>query len=215
MRPWRSGTMAMAGFGSGMRGPWLVMGVLFGSMAGGCAERSPAGPPAALAPQLSPDLFAAAVRWLDDRTQAPVIVDPRPLRPEAALDSVAESDLLAGETETVRMRTRVVESGGWGIADAPRDWRCVWSQVLPPPVPRPEPDSLRLRYAACRARAPYESLVFGLPQAGTDPNHPHRWRMRTLRMLANGYEVVDLFLERRPGGDWAVAEARVRSGVFS
>lgn len=189
--------------------------LVLASMAGGCTERSPAGPQAALAPQKSPSFFAAAVRWFDDRTEAPVVIDPRPLRPEAGLDSVAESDLLASEPETVRMRTRVVESGGWRITDAPRDWRCVWSQGLPPPVPRPEPDSLRLRYAACRERGAYESLVFGLPQSGTDPDHPDRWRIRTMRMLPYGYEVVDLFLEKTTDGEWSVAGARVRAGVFS
>lgn len=184
-------------------------------MVTGCSERLPAGPQAALVPSRSPDFFAAAVRYFDGRTEVPILVDPRPLRPELRLDSVGQNDLMTWESETIRMRTRVVESGGWQIADAPRDWRCVLSQGVPPPVPRPEPDSLRLRYAPCRARGPYESLVFGLPQSGTDPDHPDRWRIRTMRMVPYGYEVVDLFLEKSPHGEWTVVEDRVRSGVFS
>lgn len=59
------------------------------------------------------------------------------------------------------------------------------------------------------------SLAFGIPQSGSDPDHPDRWRIRSMRMLSYGYEVVDLSLLRDPDGGWRVVEARVRSGVFS
>jgi hypothetical protein len=184
-------------------------------IATGCSERLPAGPAASVSPQLSPDFFAAAVRYFGTKTEAPIVVDPRPLRPESRLGSVGVNDLLPGETETIRMRTRVVESGGWRLTDAPRDWGCIWLHALPPAVPQPEPDSVRLHKEACGSRAPYQSLVFGLPQAGTDPNHPERWRIRTMQMLTYGYQVVDLFLEASPNGGWTVVEERVRTGVFS
>ena len=182
-----------------------------------CGERVPAGPRAALPPGQAPGFFAAAVRHFASRTEVPILVDPRPLRPESALGSVAASDLMASETETIRMRTRVVESGGWRTTDAPDDWRCVFSQGLPPAQPpaREPPDTLRLRRDACREKGPYESLVFGLPQSGTEPGQPDRWRIRTMRMLPYGYEVVDLFLQKNPDGEWTVVDARVRSGVFS
>ena len=182
---------------------------------GGCTERSPAGPQAALAPPRSPDLFAAAVGYFADGTQGPIRVDPRPLRPEAALGSVTERDLMPLDAETIHMRTRVIESAGWRTADAPRDWRCVFSQGLPPAQPRPLPDSLRLHREACLSGGPYVSLAFGIPQSGTDLEHPDRWRIRAMRMLSYGYEVVDLHLLRDPDGGWRVVEARVRSGVFS
>lgn len=182
-----------------------------------CGERVPAGPQASLPPGQAPGLFAAAVRHFASRTEVPILVDPRPLRPEAGLGSVAESDLMASETEIIRMRTRVVESGGWRITDAPGDWRCVFSRGLPrAELPAREPaDTLRLRREACRERGPYESLVFGLPESGTEPGHPGRWRIRTMRMLPYGYEVVDLFLRKIPNGEWTVVDARVRTGVFS
>jgi hypothetical protein len=181
----------------------------------GCSERLPAGPAAFVSPHLSPDFFAAAVRYFGTKTEAPIVVDPRPLRPESRLGSVGMNDLLPAETETIRMRTRVVESGGWRITDAPRDWGCIWSQALSSPVPRPVPDSVRLHKEDCLSRAPYQSLVFGLPQPGTDPDHPDRWRIRTMQMFTFGFQVVDLFLEASPNGGWTVVEERVRTGVFS
>lgn len=51
----------------------------------GCSERTPGGPQATIAPPLSPDFFAAAVGYFASRARAPLLVDPRPLRPEAAL----------------------------------------------------------------------------------------------------------------------------------
>jgi hypothetical protein len=202
-------------FRKGARGAKAVIAAVILVIATGCSERGPAGLQSALAPQQSPEFFAAAVRHFASRTQVAILVDPRPLRPEVRLDSVALGDLMPSDAQTVLMRTRVVESGGWRITDAPTDWRCVWSRVLPPPQPRAEPDSLRLRFQECRKRGPYQSLVFGLPQSGTDPAHPDRWRIRSMRMLPNGYEVADLFLENAPDGQWAVVETRVLSGVFS
>lgn len=182
-----------------------------------CAERLPAGVQASPEPGRSPALFTAVVRYFAARTQVPIRVDPRPLRPEARLNSVTDEDLLAGEAETIRMRTRVLEGDGWAVARAPEDWGCVLSQGVAPgqPAQAAAPDTLRARRDACREKGAYESLVFGLPQPGTDPDHPERWRVRTVRMLPYGYEVVDLFLEHRPSGDWMVVDARVRSGVFS
>lgn len=185
----------------------------------GCTGPVPRGPRTAPVPGESPAFFAAAVGYFarDTMTPLPVLVDPRPLRPEAALRSVSEADLIQLDTQTIALRTRVVESGGWRTTSAPRDWRCVFSQVLPPAQPRRQErqDTLQQLHKACRQKGAYQSLVFGLPQSGTDPGHPDRWRIRAMRMLLNGYEVVDLFLRSGPDGTWRVVEARVRSGVFS
>jgi hypothetical protein len=185
----------------------------------GCSELFPAGPRAALSPGESAEFFAAAVGYFaaDTMTPLPVWVDPRPLRAEAGLRSVTEADLLQADAQTIALRTRVIESAGWRTTDAPEDWRCVFSQMLPPAQPRVQegPDSLRLLHEACRRKGAYQSLVFGLPQSGTNPDHPERWRMRSMRMLLNGYEVVDLFLAPGPNGEWVVVEAQVRSGIFS
>jgi hypothetical protein len=198
-----------------MHADGIVAAALLLLLVTGCSERLPAGPQAALTPQLSPDFFSAALGFFASRTTAQLVVDPRPLRPDTRLSSVTAADLLPAEAETVRMRTRVIERAGLRVTDATVDWRCVFSQVVRPPEAPPEPDSLRLRYEPCRQRGLYESLVFGLPQSGTDPDHPSRWRIRTMRMLPNGYEVVDLFLERSPGGEWVVVEDRVRDAVIS
>lgn len=155
-----------------------------------------------------------AVAYIDERTELPVRVDPRPLRPEARLSSVQESDLIASAEEVVRMRMSVMESHGWGPTDAAEDWKCVFSEGLLPARDHPVPDSVRAQREACRRRGRHESLVFGLPQQGTDPVHRGRWRIRTMRMLPYGFEVADLFLEDA-GGGWRVVDANVRSGVFS
>jgi hypothetical protein len=184
--------------------------------AAACWERGPAGLGAAPPPGESPQLFAAAVGYFASRGEVPIRVDPRPLRPELVLYSVREGDFLPA-ADVVRMRTRVAEQGGWRLTDAVEEWTCVFAEGLPTPSSMgvQEPDSLRLHREACRQGGRRESLAFGLPQAGTDPAHPERWRIRAMRMLLHGFEVVDLYLERRPDGAWEVAEARVRSGVFS
>lgn len=183
-----------------------------------CSEAAPAGPrPAESSPGESPAFFAAAVRYFVARGEGPLRVDPRPLRPEARLHSVTERDLLPGTPEIVRMRTAVLEREGWDAADAVADWKCVFAEGYPPArPPASEPaDSMRLRHEECRRNGRFQSLILGIPQAGTDPGHPHRWRIRTMRMLLHGYEGVDLFLERSASGDWNVVDARDRTGVFS
>lgn len=202
-------------FSTRTRAASIAAAALLVVVSASCSERLPGGPQAALEPGLSPDFFAAAVSYFDGRTALPILVDPRPLRPEARLRSVSENDLLTAEAETIRMRERVVESAGWRTTDAPADWRCVFAQALPPALPATVPDSLRRHRDACIQRGQYESLIFGLPQSGTDPDHPGRWRIRSVRMLLYGYEIIDLFLERRERGDWEVVESRVLDGVFS
>lgn len=198
-----------------MRGASFAVPLLAVTMAAACSERLPAGPQAGVEPRLSPDFFSAAVGYFASRTAVPVRVDPRPLRPEARLSWVRQDDLLEGQMEVIRMRTRVVESAGWRMADATEDWVCVLSQGPAPPVPRQEPDSIRQWRARCAESGDYQSFVFGLPQSGTDPDHPEWWRIRTMQMLPYGYQVVDLFLERRPNGTWIVVDARVRDGIFT
>jgi hypothetical protein len=194
---------------SGLAGAivWLTMA--------GCAAPVSTRPQPAPPAVESPELFRAAVAYFDDRTELPIRVDPRPLRPEARLSTVQESDLIAPAEAVVRVRMSVMERHGWGRTSAPEDWGCVFSEGLPPARAQetPVPDSVRAQREACRQRGRYESLVFGLPQQGTDSTHPGRWRIRTMRMLSYGFEVVDLFLE--DDGGWHVVDASVRSGVFS
>lgn len=193
-----------------------------------CSEAVPFGPAAQLPPAGSPEFFAAALQFLAARASHPVIVDPRPLRPEAMLYSVAETDLLLADSATIALRTRVIKTTGLRVTDATHDWECVFAEGIQPPPGRKrpedlewawrraqEPDSLQRHRAACRAHGDYVSLAFGLPQAGTDPDHPERWRIRAIRMLLYGWEVVDLFLVARPNGTWEVVDERRRIGVFS
>lgn len=194
-----------------------------------CIESGVSGPRAQVSPAESPAFFASAVAHFTAAARMPVVVDPRPLRPEALLHSVTERDLLPDHDATVELRTRVIGDLGLHTSDATEDWKCVFSAGLRGPRPggssredslwaarrAQEPDSLRLRRDACLARGEYLSLAFGLPQAGTDPQHPRRWRIRAVRMLLYGWEVVDLFLEARPAGNWEVVDEQTRVGAFS
>ena len=184
-----------------------------------CSEAAPAGVrPAGSSPEESPRFFAAAVDYFVRRAEYPVRVDPRPLRPEARLYSVSTGDLLPVAPEILQMRAAVVQEGGWRLADAVADWGCVFAEGLPPARPPSTEgvDSLRLRREACRSRGRFESLILGLPQGETDPAHPHRWRVQTMRLMLHGFEVVDLYLELdAASGEWSVVDARVRSGVRS
>ena len=186
---------------------------------GACSEVAPARVrPAGATPEESPTFFAAAVGYFVARSEVPVRVDPRPLRPEAQLYSVTERDLLPGTPEIVRMRTTVLEQSRWGVADAVADWKCVFAEGYPrarPPGGSEPSDSLRVRHEGCRRNGRFQSLILGLPQAGTDPDHPQRWRIRTMRMFLHGFEGVDLFLEQRASGEWEVVDVRDRTGAFS
>jgi hypothetical protein len=202
----------------------LRAGSAFALLLAGCTE--PAAPRAQVAPAESAEFFMAAVGHFAERSAHPVRVDPRPLKAEALLHSVVEGDLLATDSETIRLRTAALTSRGIPRADAPADWRCVFATGLRPSpgqgsdpiweqIRAAEPDSLRQHRAACRAGGEYESLAFGLPQAGTQPEHPRRWRIRAIRMLLYGWEVVDLFLETNAQGRWEVVAEQTRVGAFS
>jgi hypothetical protein len=173
--------------------------------------------------------MAAAVAFLANTSEAPVRVDPRPLRAESRLHSVVEEDLVATDTATVRLRTAVLQALDIPLTDATADSRCVFAAGLRGPGPgerggsdpiweqirAAEPDSVRSRREACRARDPYTSLVFGPPQAATHPEHPQWWRIRAMRMMLHGWEIVDLFLEWSADGEWKVVHTQVRVGAFS
>lgn len=194
-----------------------------------CSEGVPSGPRRQASPAESASFFAASLAHFTATAEAPVVVDPRPLRPEAMLHSVRDSDLLPDAHAVVRLRTRVVGSAGLRTSDATEDWKCVFSTALRGPAPgtgsredslwaarrAQEPDSLRARREACIARGAFVSVAFGLPQGETDPRHPGRWRIRAIRILLHGWEVVDLFLEAGPGGDWEVVAEQTRVGAFS
>lgn len=194
-----------------------------------CAEGAMAGPHGRTAPGESEPFFAAVVQHFVRGSNIPVRIDPRPLRPGSMLHSVRESDLLLADTSTIRLRTAVLARTGTPRADAVADWGCVFATGLqgPPPGERggsdplwaemraAEPDSVRLRKEACRRGGQYTSLAFGLPQAGTRPEQPRWWRIRAIRMMLHGWEVIDLFLEADPRGEWIVVEAVPRVGAFS
>lgn len=197
----------------------LAASLLIIALTAACSEAAPAGlRPAGSSPEESPRFFTAAVDYFARKAEYPVRVDPRPLRPEARLYSVSAGDLLPVAPEILQMRAAVVQEGGWPVADAVADWGCVFAEGLPlarPPATEGV-DTLRVRREACRSRGRFESLILGLPQGGTDADHPHRWRIRTMRLMLHGFEVVDLYLERNTASEeWSVVEARVRSGVRS
>jgi hypothetical protein len=201
--------------------PILCFGGLVAAFAA-CVEAPTSGPRAQVQPAESPQFFAAAVQVLVVSSDAPVRVDPRPLRPEARLNSISESDILAADSATMRLRTGVLATLRIPLSDATADWRCVFATgVYPgrggstPNWATPEPDSVRVSREACAQQGPYTSLAFGLPQAGTDPDHPQLWRIRAMRMMLHGWEIVDLFLEPGSNGTWEVVRQQVRVGAFS
>lgn len=191
-----------------------------------CGESEVPDPYAQASPMQSAGFFTAAVSHFAGRARAPVRVDPRPLRADALLHSVSAGDLELTDSATIRLRAAALRAHDIPIADAPADWTCVFASDLRPPAGRgndpiweqmraAEPDSLRRHREACRARGEYESLAFGPPQQGTDQAHPRRWRIRVMRMLLHGWEVVDLYLEANARGEWRVVEVQERVGAFS
>jgi hypothetical protein len=194
-----------------------------------CSETAMSGPHAQTSPAESEHFFAAAVEHFVRGSAVPVRVDPRPLQPGALLHSVSESDILVADRETTRLRTAVLSASEIPLADATADWRCAFATGLRGPgagqpggsdpiwqqIRDAEPDSVRVRREACRREGEFVSLAFGLPQAGTDPEHPQWWRIRAMRMMLHGWEVVDLFLEPRAGGEWSVVNVQERVGSFS
>lgn len=194
-----------------------------------CSEAAIPAPHAQTPPGESEPFIAAAVAFLANTSEAPVRVDPRPLRAEAKLHSVGEADLLSTDSTTIRLRTGVLLALHIPLTDATADWRCVFAAGLRGPGPgerggsdpiweqirAAEPDSLRSRREACLRRDPYTSLVLGPPQGATRPEHPQWWRIRAMRMMLHGWEIVDLFLERSADGEWKVVHKQERVGAFS
>lgn len=204
----------------------LLAGVAFVAAPGACTEGSVSAPHAQVTPSESAEFFITAVTYLAARAPAPVRVDPRPLKAEAMLHSVSEADLVLRDSATIRLRTAALAARGISRADAAADWKCVFATGLRPPPGRgndpiweqiraAEPDSVRRRREACRQNGEYVSLAFGPPQAGTQPEHPRRWRLRTMRMMLHGWEVIDLFLEPNAQGRWEVVHVQERVGAFS
>ncbi len=199
----------------------LLRGIRIIALAAGlaaCAGIPASGPRAQMAAGGSPTFFAAAVQHLLRASDVPTRIDPRPLRPESRLRSVTNADILLADTATVRVRTAVLAAAGVPLADATRDWLCVFATGLrlPPEAGGvAEPDSIHAQREACRSKGEYVSLVLGLPQAGTQPEHPRWWRIRAMRMMLHGWEIVDLFLEPDVRGEWQVVDERVRVGAFS
>jgi hypothetical protein len=159
----------------------------------------------------------------------PVRVDPRPLRAESPLRSVSHEDLVLDDSATIRLRTAVLRASSIPLSDATQDWLCVFASGMrgPPPGQRggsdpiwdqiraAEPDRLRVHREACRQQGEYLSLAFGPPRAGTDREHPRWWRVRAMRMMLHGWEIVDLFLEQQADGTWEVVRTQERVGAFS
>lgn len=207
--------------------PIILAGLVL--VAGACSEVGIPGPRAQETPGESQAFFTAAVTYFAREATAPVRVDPRPLRAEAQLHSITESDIATTDSATIRLRMAALAAEGIPLADAVQDWRCVFAEGLrePPPgekggndpiweqIRAAEPDSVRARREACRRGGRYTSLVFGPPQAGTDPEHPRRWRIRAMRMMLHGWEIVDLFLDRTADGAWEVVRVQERVGSFS
>ena len=204
----------------------LLTAAVVGMSSAACTEGAPSAPRAQVAPAQSADFFIAAVAYFNAGSDAPLRVDPRPLKAEARLHSVSESDILLTDSTTIRLRATALAAQGIPSADAAADWRCVFATGLRPPpgqgndpiweqMRAAEPDSLRKHREACRSNGEYVSLAFGPPQPGTQPDHPGRWRFRSMRMVLHGWVVVDLFLEPNPRGQWEVVDVEVRVGGFS
>lgn len=201
----------------------LVMGLA------SCTEAGPPDPHAQVMPGESEQFFATVVSFSVRASKVPVRVDPRPLRAESPMRSVSHEDLVLDDSATIRLRTAVLRASSIPLSDATRDWQCVFASGMrgPPPGERggsdpiwdqiraAEPDSLRVRREACRERGEYLSLAFGPPQAGTDREHPRWWRVRAMRMMLHGWEIVDLFLEQQADGTWKVVRTQERVGAFS
>jgi hypothetical protein len=112
-----------------------------------------------------------------------------------------------------RMQSAFVSGRSAPRGNAADHWKCVFSQGVPAAVPALVADSIRVHAERCVARGSRESLVFGSDEAVS--GYLGRFRIPVVRMLLRGYEVIDLFLEHGPSGDWRVVDAVVRTGAFS
>jgi hypothetical protein len=195
---------------------WLLPALLLA--AGSCtgmAGRASAGP--AGDPRVSPALFAAALDHLARDARGRLLVDPRPLRPDADLGGVDPGDLMGGAEDVTRVRAEVLASRGLASTDATLDQRCTFSEGagLPPGREALLADSIRQRAAECRAREPYTTLIFTLPRAATGNGYPPgTWRVRAVRMSRAGFQIWDVYL-RAVHPDWEVVAAEQAFSISS
>ncbi len=173
------------------------------------------------APSSSPDdsaaLFAAAVEHLGAQARGRLLIDPKPLRPGADLDRLGEDDVVR-DSATVRARASVLKARGIAATDAVADRRCTFSTGagLPPERYALLPDSVRRRTEACRARAPYTTLIFGFAREVSDAGAAAGRRQMEAVLLTNGgYQIWDLAFERGENGRWRVSAAETRFTIWS
>lgn len=181
-------------------------------------ETSPASPVALRQPGESSAFFAAALAHFAGSVEGRLLVDPRPLKPGADLARLQGEDLAPNAAATVQLRTAVLVARGITATDAVADFRCTFSSGVgvPPECEATLPDSIRQRTRECRARAPYTTLIFGLPQPATDARYgAGTWRLEALMMTAGGFRIWDLHLQPGADGLWRVAGADARFTIWS
>jgi hypothetical protein len=161
-------------------------------------------------------VVAAALGYFAGRTEGVLLVDPRPLRPDASLQGIRERDLDSADEGVVRARTRFLEGRGIRTTDAAADMRCAFSRGVPPPdsLLRLEPDSIRSRREACLARGVYTTYAFGHAQPAGTPASPGAVRVRAFRITTWSYEVWDVDLRPAPRGFEVIGTRRL-GGVAS
>lgn len=190
------------------------------AVAAGCVEPQASGPVSAAAqtaPSRSVGLFSAAIDHFAVTGGAPLLVDPRPLRPDADLSGVQSGDLAVAETAVVRLRTGVLAQRRIATTDATADQRCAFTQGVTPPEEylRTEPDSIGLRRRECLQRGAYASVIFGLPQRVEGAASAETWKLTAVRITTSSYYVWDLYLRPAAGGRWAVVDAKRVYGIMS
>lgn len=185
-----------------------------------CHESRVAGPGAAGAqavPQQSRGLFAAALDHFASGADGRLLVDPRPLRPDADLAEIAAADIATEDVATAGLRAGIARERGLGLTDAADDQRCAFARGLTVPdsiMRRMEADSITRERQECLARGQFTSVIFGLPvPAGAQ--QPGVWRLKAVRMNTWHYGIWDLYLRPAEGGDWVIVEAKQAFGIAS
>ena len=166
------------------------------------------------------EVIAAALGHFAARNEGAVRVDPRPLRMDASLTGVHDSDFATDGTAVALSRSRFLRERGIDETDAVAEMRCVFSRgvQLPDSVLRLEPDSIRERRARCLQAAVHTTFAFTRAE-GLQGEQAARFgggavHLRAYRLTSWSFEVWDLYLQPRSAG-WMVADSRRLAGVAS
>jgi hypothetical protein len=197
---------------------FVVLACLAGAWACGPRGNVPGAPTHLEHPSASAAFFVAAVERLADSTTGRVRIDPRPLRADADLAAVSDEDLAADADEATRVRSAVLRSRNVTPTDAVADFRCTFSAGVGAPPGRESAlaDSVRQRRAQCRAREPYTTLIFGLPERVAEGSHPRdTWSLKAVAITVGGFRIWELYLQPQPDGSWRVTGLESRFVIWS